>query len=551
VTSNVHVLLLLSASAVCNGATLTADTNRPGTSTFVAGEAAVVSFVVAELAPHQHALLDICVLDEYGKPGVASMSAELIADDHGSAEYSVPMPTLRQGYYEVHAALADGTALPAVGTRPAGFVSYAVVPDPAARPDFGDSGSRFGMQGGFNASANVIFYLGTRYFLQDGAGWGALEHDYPGQYPVERREARSRGLLLPAPNPAVHTPLYNGRPWNTYSISMITRASLPFWALRPDTSGKECPSFGALNASGEKSLPAFATAAAAGFRADYASQHTRYYQVSWEPAYSWCFRGSAADLVQIYALVYAAIHDADPGAIVAGPTLFADADSTEQLRALWKAGLGHYIDALSTHPYVKWPPETTGALATTLRQQLGEATQAAGHPLILIGTEHGYTSVSQGNLTKALGDIRTTLTMLGEGARIDFGFYIADYWDGPDPANDKGYGYYWNLDTRIDWGTGKLGPKIVVPAYAAMTWFLDGTESDGVAKDLSGSQVGYQFHRSGGGVIRALWDPQGSSPYALASGARVCDWMGNCAARTESNSTILLGQAPTYVLYEH
>jgi len=218
---------------------------------------------------------------------------------------------------------------------------------------------------------------------------------------------------------------------------------------------------------------------------------------------------------------------------------------------LWKAGLGHYIDALSTHPYVKWPPETTGALASTLRQQLDDATQAAGHPLILIGTEHGYTSVSQGNLTKALGDIRTTLMMLGEGARIDFGFYIADYWDGPDPANDKGYGYYWNLDTRIDWGTGKLGPKIVVPAYAAMTWFLDGTESDGVAKDLSAGQVGYQFHRSGGGMIRALWDPQGSSPYAVASGARVCDWMGNCSARTESNSTILLGQAPTYVLYEH
>jgi hypothetical protein len=535
---------------VSRGATLSADTSKPDTSTYVAGEAAEISLSMSGLAPGQVARLELAILDEYGNAAAPPSAMDVSADDHGNAAYTLALPTRRLGYYELHAQLGDGTTLPRTGTRPAGFLSYAVVPDPAQRADYGDEGSRFGMQGGFNASANVIYYLGTRYFLQDGSGWADLEPDYPGQYLVQRRQARSRGLLLPAPNPAVHSPLYLGKPWNTYTVTLISRASLPSWAQLQGTSGKACPSFGALNAEGEKSLPGFASAAAAAFRSDYGNQGKRYYQVTWEPMFDWCYRGSPAQLVRLYSLVYAAIHAADPGAIVAGPTLFPDAESTAQLRALWQAGLGRYIDALAIHPYVHWPPESAGALVPTLRLQLSEASRAAGHPLPFIGTEHGYTSVVPGNLTKALGDIRSTLIVLGEGARIDFGFYIADSWDGPDPAKDEGYGFYYNLDTMIDYGTDRLGPKPVVPAYAAMTWFLDGTLSDGPAPDLAAGQVGYKFHRPGGMAIRAVWDPQGNSSYPVGAGSRVCDWMGNCAAATASNSIVNIGQAPTYIVDE-
>jgi hypothetical protein len=543
-------LLLCSFVPVGRSASLSADTNKPNISTYVAGEPAEISFSISGLESNQSSTLDLTLLDEYGNSSSPPQALEITADEHGNATGSVALPTQKLGYYELHARLADGTTLPAVGTRPSGFISYAVVPDPARRTDYGDEGSRFGLQGGFNASANIISYLGVRYVLQDGAGWGELEPDYAGEYDIARRLARSNGLLLPAPNPAVHSPLFDGKPWQTYDVTLVSRATVPPWALRRGTAGTTCKAFGALNASSERSLKNFAAATATAFRSDYSSQHKRYYQVTWEPAAGWCFRGSAADLVKMYALVYAAIHAADPGAVVAGPTLFSDQKSTAQLRELWQAGLGRYIDAFSIHPYTAWPPEAERGLVSTLRLQLAEARQAVGHTMSFIGTEHGYTSGALGNLRKALGDIRSSLMMLGEGAQIDFGFYAADYWEGPDPAKDEGYGYYWNLNPRISWGTDKLGPKAVVPAYAAMTYFLDGSTSDGPLTDLRAGQVGYRFHKPDGSSIRAIWDPQGSTTYLIGSGALVCDWMGNCLPRSESNSMVDIGQAPTYIIDE-
>jgi hypothetical protein len=530
---------------------LSADTNKPNISTYIAGEFAEISFSISGLESNQLSKLDISIVDEYGNSSSPPLAEEITADDHGNAARKVALPTDKLGYFEVHARLADGTTLPALGTRPSGLVSYAVVPDPARRTDYGDEGSRFGLQGGFNATANIISFLGLRYVLQDGAGWAELEPHYAGEFSIQRRVARSKGLLLPMPNPAVHSPLFDGKPWNTYYVTLISRARLPPWAIRQGTTGTICTSFGALNSVSEQPMKNFASAAAAAFRSDYGRQNKRYYQVTWEPAADWCFHGSAADLVKMYSLVYAAIHQSDPGAVVAGPTLFTDAKSTEQLRDLWKAGLGRYIDAFSIHPYTHWPPEAEGGLLSTLRLQLNEARQAAGRNIPFIGTEHGYASASLGNLKKALGDIRSTVMILGEGAQIDFGFYAADYWEGSDPAKSEGYGYYWNLDPGIVWGTDKLGPKAVVPAYAAMTHFLDGTTSDGPIADLRAGQFGYRFHKPDGSTVRAIWDPDGTSTYPVDSGSLVCDWMGNCSARIESSSTVNIGQAPTYIIDEH
>jgi hypothetical protein len=553
-------LWLATGAAGAGGPTLSADTSKPSISTYSAGEPAQILFSIAGLASQQPATLDISIVDEYGRPTSPPIEAPLTTDEQGNARYQLSLATGKLGYYEVHARLADGTTLSALGTRPEGFISYAVVPDPARRVDYGDQGSRFGLQGGFNSSANILSYLGSRYVLQDGAGWAEQEPDYPGEFAIRRREARSRGLLLPEPNPASHSPPYNGKPWNTYYLTVVTRASMPPWATRRGSTGKICKTFGALNSSSEKSLTNFAAALAEAFRSDYRTQSRRYYQVTWEPA-DWCFGGSDTDLVKIYSLVYPAIHRADPDAIVAGPTLFLDAGSSAQLRQLWKAGLGRYIDALAVHPYTHFPPEADDGLRATLRLQRAEAALAIGHAIPVIGTEHGYPSATLGNLKKALGDIRATIMMLGEGASIDFGFYAADDWSGDDPGKSEGYGYYWNLNPRIIWGTDKMSPKVVVPAYAAMTYLLDGSTTDGPVADLGAGQVGYRFHRPDGSSIRVIWDPEGSSTYPVHSESLLCDWMGNCARPTGPNATatigtatigtVTIGAAPTYIVDEH
>src|ERR1700722_14010021 len=537
-----------SMAPVAEAAEITADTSKPQISTYSRGEPAFINFSILNLNPHQTVVLEVSIRDEFGELRSKAQSFSLTADASGVSHISVNTPTSQYGYYEVHAQLEDGTTTIALGTRPSGLITYAVVVDPLSRVDYGDSLSRFGLQGGFNASANVIGYLGARYMIGGGGGWSTLEEHYPGEYRAERDLAAKNGLPFPSKDPATNAPNFNGRVWTTYFLTTISNAALPDWAVDHATAGTICKNFSALNSLGAGRLSGFSKALAKDFSAEYPSQTRRYYQVTWEPASGWCFRGSAADIVQTYALVYDAVHSVDSRAGIAGPTLFPDDESTLQLRELWRTGLVRYIDALSIHPYVKWPPEDQGRLIDHLRQQLSEAEIAAGHRVPFIGTEHGYKSAELGDLKKAFGDIRTTILMLGEGAEFDLGFYIADFWDGRDPRANAGYGFYWNLNSKIVYGTDKIGPKPVAPAYAAMTYFLDGSVTDGPLTNLGKTQVGYRFHRNGNFVILVVWDYAGPSKYRAPAGGLLCDWMGNCASRILSGAEISLGPAPIYIV---
>jgi hypothetical protein len=332
---------------------------------------------------------------------------------------------------------------------------------------------------------------------------------------------------------------YEGAAWPTYSVPQIVTTALPSWAGPvAGTAGKMCTTFGALNPAGIAGLPRFASAYATEVAADYPNQSAHYYQVNWEPELPWCFGGTPAQLVQYYQLTHAALHQADPKAVVAGPTLFpTDADIT-QLSNLWAAGLGRYIDAQSVHPYVAWPPETNG-LVSNLRTQMQMAATAVGHSIPFIGTEHGLPSGKIGELKQALGDVRTTIILLGEGFKFDFGFYVADFWNTSPTETDNTFGYYWNLNPKMVFATDKIGPKPIAPAFAAMTYLLDGTTSVGALSNLSGTQMGYRFQRSGTTVL------------ALHSGSvQECNWMGNCSSLTASNGSlsVTLGAAPVYLI---
>ena len=435
-------------------------------------------------------LFKATVSDEFGGV-IAMLPISVTADRCGRATAVVKAPAERLGYYRVDAALADGTTLAPLGTRPAGFITYAVVPDPHTRVNYGDVGSRFGLQGGFGAKqGSIIPYLGIRYVLSSAGSWATFEPNYSGEFAARRKAASAAGMLYPPKSFVTDNPTYDGATWSTFPLTTVTAANLPNWAIDFSTKGTICSGFSALNDAGITGLPDFAETLATEVAADYATQSSHYYQVTWEPEYNWCFGGSPKQLVQMYQLVYSAIHKADPKAIVAGPTLFPE--DIVPLNNLWSAGLGQYIDALAMHPYVTWPPETHGLIAN-IRTQLHMAQNAVGHNIIFVGTEHGYASGRIGELNEALGDIRETIILLGEGLRFDYEFYIADFWNQNSGETNNTYGLYWNLNQSIAYGTDRLGPKPAVPAYAAMTFLLDGATTSGQLANLSGTQNGVPF----------------------------------------------------------
>src|ERR1700722_1060912 len=207
---------------------LSGDTSRANNSTFVLGEDVELNFKASGLTAGIVTTLAIKVIDEFGSE-VATASQALSADSSGNATAVYSPPASKYGYYRVDASLPDGTTLARLGTRPAGFITYAVLPDPATRENYGDSGSRFGMQGGFNsAQGSVKNYLGIRYLLNQ-PGWRSLEPDHAGQFAEARAEATAAGKSYPG------SEANNTGAWPTYAVALLSTASIPTWAMEPGT----------------------------------------------------------------------------------------------------------------------------------------------------------------------------------------------------------------------------------------------------------------------------------------------------------------------------
>jgi hypothetical protein len=530
--------------------TLSGETSNPSNSTFVLGEGVTLTFHASGLPAKKATTVNIKVKEEFGYE-IASASILVTADATGQAYAVYHAPATRYGYYRVEATLSDGTAVASLGSRPGGFISYAVVTDPAKRTNYADAGSRFGMLGGFSSAMGpVMSYLGVRYVLA-GPGWDSLEPDHAGEFAIVHGEEAADGLKYP-------TSIANNlAAWPTYAVALITTGSIPKWAMNAGTGTASRPDMGPLNSEGVIGFPEFTKARASQFASDYSAQSTHYYQMTWEPAIPVLFGGTPEQLVQYFQVAYSSIHQADPKAVVMGPTLFPI--DPVPMQQLWSAGLAKYLDAVSVHPYVRYPPEANGLVAG-VRTQMQLATAAKGHSIPFLGTEHGYSSGTHGtvaagsDLDAGLADIRSTLILLGEGFKLDFAFYIADYYSqsANSPSQDY-FGYYWNLDPKINIGTDKIGPKPGAPAYAAMTYWLDGSTTVGPLTGLSGTQLGYRFTR-GGETILAVWDYKANTTMSVpvsASTAKVCDWMGNCQSAASSGGTLKLkvGVSPQYVIF--
>jgi len=525
--------------------TLTAETGRPEMSYFIPGEKVEITFVVQGLAPGRKDLtLTVDVRDERDRAiERKEWSVRATARGQWRTVYAAPRPRL--GFYRVAAKLSNGVTLPALGSRPAGFITYCIVPDPARRRLYPETETRFGMQGGFSPAVQILPYLGIRWVL-GGYTWRRTEPEHAGQFTAARTKAHAAGK--PPRERTWNWPRVKigdrEEHWQVYPMPCLFFA--PKWAVRPETASY-CT--GTLTPNGETAWRTYCTAVAQAFTEDYPELGQHVFQITWEPVYPWGFKGSDEDLIRIYKIAYPALHAADPQVLVLGPTGGGISQSGVRWNLnLLEKGLGRYVDGWSIHPYIALPPERHGLIENV--RALKEAIhQYAGRDLPLYGTEQGKPTDEkvEEELAQARGLLRANLIMLGEGFLFNFAFYITDY------STESGYGYNYNLRKGKPWGASKVGPKPIAPAYAAQSFLLEGHTSAGPIEWLGPTAVGYAFQR-GSEVTLALWDYGNRSrtitlPIGHRGDVKVFDWMGNGQETAVPAGTLelSLGPEPVYV----
>ncbi|HTS18144.1 MAG TPA: sugar-binding protein [Verrucomicrobiae bacterium] len=515
-----------------SGCTLTGDTSEPTLSTFAQGLPVRLTFHVHGLKDGGQPLrLTISVVDEHEKQ-LTAKELGITADADGNWTGSSTAPSERLGFYRVYASLSNGTKLKALGSRREGFLTYAVIPDPSLRKNYGEKDSYFGMQGGFGPwGGEAMANLGARWLLDSRFDWRALEPDHAGQFTDEKAKT-----LKDSP------PFEN---WTTFSFPTLFMA--PQWSMVPGTYAYNT---GRLTPEGEKAWAAYCRHVAMVYAAITPEREEHIYQITWEPIQPWGFKGTDQDLVRIYEIAYPALHAVDPNAVVAGPCRGVDKNELERTTTLLKFGLGKYVDAYSVHPYFSITPERDGMMQI-MRGMKAVLREYTGRDLPMFGTEQGWSTKEDpaNDLQHAQGLIRQNLITFGEGYRFNMAFYIVDY----RMSGQSGYGYYYNLVDGVPWGPAKAGPRPIVPAYAALSFLLDGYKSVGAIESLGQTAWGYAFQR-GDDVRLALWD-YGDQPSEVAvpvgvQSVRVYDWMGN-GRTTDTPDGMLkltLGPEPVYVV---
>lgn len=266
-------VMLLSAGngSALAAVTLRGETSRPHDSTFCVGETALLHWSVSGLKPGQQEQLTVRIKDEQGTEQTV-FTLPLVADDHGNWNGQSSGPANLTGFYRVFATLQDGTVLSPRFTRPAGFLTYAVVPDWKLRPDFGQAASRFGLQGSLGPqSGQVMRRLGVRWLL-DGRSWYWREAKEAGQFKAQRVEEIERKKAA-APVPA-------GEEWRSYRLYGVD--GVPHWAGKPETRAAGSRN-AELTPEGEKAYAAYCRETATEVVRIHPDEPRRYYQPLWEP----------------------------------------------------------------------------------------------------------------------------------------------------------------------------------------------------------------------------------------------------------------------------
>ena len=519
-------------------------------------------------ATTQHPDVIVWQIGDY--TGTALTSGSINAPQ-GSTIATLTCTSTLAGYFAASGKLQNsGATEPQLGSRPAGYASFGVLPNVAALVPAVTGAldqHRIGLQGanyvesGVCCSGNglqpVNGHLGSTWVLD------------------QRSQATTEPANASQYNPATY-PLDPGLQQGTLA-RIVTMNGLPAWA-------STAPSASAVGTYPPKSFSAFQSYSAlvgeesARIHAQYIpNQQKNYYQVTWEPdpGPSTQWMGTDAQFVALYQAVWNGVHSSDPDAAVMGPTTQALVSCGDWITRLAPLGFTKYLDAVACHGYYavaassSIPPEPAGlpgqvqGLRKVMMNLLPTGTKlfvtetGISYPM---GSQYSGSYPTAAVLTEhAEAVVRTHLIMLGEGVDTSFLFYSADF------AQNVGFGMYFNLSMGVpadNFNSPNLSPKPATLAVAAATRLVDGSRSLGALTNLPSGGYGYSFLLTDKThVMTALWAHNGSFDASIsyqlqvdspgASGTVILfDAMGNPKSVPYTNGAIpvMLTEMPVYVM---
>jgi hypothetical protein len=525
------------------------------------------------------------ITDTWNRP----QASGTFAVARGARTTSLACTTSRAGYFAFSATLASdpSATLPSRGTRPAGIVTFGVLPDvasilPPLKYAHADQ-HRFGGQGTTYLAPGQHCCGGDGYrplytdlglvWINDNRNWYIEEPEGPGQFDPSKN-------YLP--------------PWLAQGdlLRLILLDGLPGWAspTGQPTHSYAPKSMGALR----DYMAKVGTESRRVRKTVFPNVAHNYYQVTWEPdpdgGLPW--RDTDENFVAMYKAVWQGIHATDPEAIVMGPTYSSVPGNIKSLKRYAALGLGRYLDGVTIHGYYDFgtspshPPERLddasannglASLPVALRELRKTMSEVLKPGAKLFATETGISydigsaygphyPDAQVLYAQAAVLARTHLIMLGEGVDVSFVFYAADM-----PQATPGYGVFFELDhPQGALGATNVSPKPAALAVAAMTRLVDGTATLGPLRGTPRGVYAYGFARPDGRAVTALWshdnahwdaktgfDANHSIDWQLQVDARgrsgqvsVFDMMGNPSTMSYRDGMLALSltESPVYVV---
>ncbi|MDR0495054.1 MAG: LamG domain-containing protein [Treponema sp.] len=560
-----------------------ASTSRPNASVFTQGSGGNnVNIVLGNLSSYagSSVWIDYKITDIFNKT-VKAGSIEYLKSGGNQQQKSFAIDTAKLGHYTVTVTV-DGRNLlgDRAGSRPAGFITYAVVVDPGKRrpkAPYGpgvDKYIYFGMaffpaspDPGYYDGLNLVDYMGVDASITGDMSWrSVISGSGTGT------DTRTNTALLESNNGAMITkPIYE-------MIEMTPYFPDAFRTVPGGLYG------GQLNALGEQELTAYVKSLAkvhidkAGWRPHH------YYQVLWEPVdwwFAWIPGGETGDtaLVRFYEVAYKAIHEVydaqavidggnwRPVPVVLGPT-YSDGTNIGWHQRIFNRGLANYIDGLSIHPYDPDENGLAGGTGSTGNGNDLAIANGARDIMALVrssyagrwnpkyhaepffwGTEQGMMDDTGGPILQAQVLTRYNLIMMGEGFDANHMFKFSD-----NDENEERYGFFYNQTAMADdwqrFAPATVSPKQSAAAFAATSWLLKGYKGAGRITGLPGTNFGYRYtDTESSGVIYAVWNYAGAaSSVTINTGGnyKVYDIVGN---ETSSGSGSVTLATNGYVQY--
>ena len=544
----------LAFAALVSGAPLTeafaatsfvCETSEPRANMFIEGEDIYLYFTATGLKYREKGVsADVVVKDADDKVLFEEKKLHIEVNDAGTGtahfhiSWKLKKLGFNLGFYRVYATLSDGTKLPAVGSRPEGYITFAIMRDPKKKGVYTMPYTHFMTEGG-----------GWRGFMGGGA-W--RQHQGGGQW----RHLEDKGLGTYSKNPEADKvilreslktegPVKEGEIRNDYGLANILPGVSRNWPRTTDfyteatIKSNRVPMF---MPKGLEALRDYCDTLSKNWAKQFADHPIHLYQVLWEqdPVYG---ASTWDDFKNIYRVAYETIHKNDPKACV----LLMPNDIAENLRN----GMGEFADGISNHSYCGFPVEANG-LIERCRRWIRTIRELSGKDMPIYGTEFGFSTggLKENEGLQMYGMVRGALIMLGEGWRSNSLFKGADY------RAEPGYGFNYNLDygkNDNDWLPMKTSPKPVLPALDAMINYVEGHISVGPIEFLGETALGYVLRAEDGHTVIPVWDYGDGSQVSLDVGRDqvvVADMMGNLRTvkTTKGKVSLNLTEAPQYIL---